>query len=655
MASERPDDWMDRLTRSLQDHESERGKLGSEMPRYEILNELGRGGMGIVYRAWDPQLGREVALKLLLERADNSADARERFLREAQLASRLSHPNIVAVHDTGEWMGQTYLAMQLVVGTTIEKAGLGLRAQLGALRDAARALDYAHREGIVHRDVKPANLMVDADGRVYVTDFGLARRTDVSSRMTVTGVMMGTPSFMPPEQALGKPADARSDVYALGATMYDLMSGRPPFTGTDALKVMKQVSEDDPPPPRQHRPDLPSAVEKIILKAMEKDPAHRYPTAGELADDIQRYLDGEPITARPAPLRFRTSRLVSRHRWPVVVAAILVFGALAHWLGDRIREQAQFKTYLDLIISRVRGDDWAGADRVSAEMTEWAPDHDLTREATKFLREAKAARDRALSLRDSVTAKIDNGKLKAAWKEIQELDVLKFPAIPVKGGSADWYQELSRIRERLMNLLVEQLELRATEEETTRGPEALGSVLMLAGRVDPGLVRRLVPLLPERARLWAGVKGPEASAGELRDVLMDLESKVDDAWTLDLAARLRARLEKDRQSLPEAVRIELAWKDCEAAFREDSPTMLRIALEMLSADTPTETEGKRLSGVQDWWNRIRRAEEELDHVLKNAKALADELKVDDLPARLRESARKRLASLRKELALRRTP
>ncbi len=324
MASGSSGSWVDRLSESLRGHEQERVALRPTLPRYEILGELGRGGMGVVYRAWDPQLGREVALKVLLDQGSGSAEARERLLREAQVAARLSHPHIVPVYDTGEWMGQAYLAMQLVEGTTLDKASLEPKALVASLRDAARALDHAHREGVVHRDVKPTNFMVDGRGHVWVTDFGLARRNDVPTRLTLSGVVLGTPAYMSPEQARNRPVDARSDIYSLGATMYDLFSGRPPHSGEDAVSVLLKVSTQDPPAPRTHNGAIPRDLETVILKAMDRDPARRYAAAADLADDLQRVLDGEPVLARRQGPIARARRLVVRHPWHAVAAASLL-------------------------------------------------------------------------------------------------------------------------------------------------------------------------------------------------------------------------------------------------------------------------------------------------------------------------------------------
>jgi predicted Ser/Thr protein kinase len=317
-------DWITRLAESMRDHEGERSAVGGSLPRYEILGEISRGGMGIVYRAWDPHLGREVALKVLLEHAASTPDARDRFQRESQLAARLTHPHIVPVYDSGVWNGQMFLAMQLLEGPTLGKAGLDLRATLEKIRDAARALDYAHAQGIVHRDVKPSNLMLDRQGRVYVTDFGLARKIEGTAKLTLSGVVMGTAGYMSPEQAQGLKVDARSDVYSLGATLYDLATGQPPFTAADAMSILLKAILKDPPRPRRHNPALPRDVETIILKAMDKEPARRYPTAGALADDLQRYLDGDPILARPPGLLYLTKRRIARHPGAAAATVLLL-------------------------------------------------------------------------------------------------------------------------------------------------------------------------------------------------------------------------------------------------------------------------------------------------------------------------------------------
>jgi tetratricopeptide (TPR) repeat protein len=328
MSGDRPPGWVERLSEAVRHHEKDRTSALRSIPRYEIRGELGRGGMGVVYRAWDPQLGREVALKVLQAAPDDAAEAHERFLREAQLSARLSHPNIVAVYDIGEWEGRTYLAMQLVDGATLEKAALDLRTALTAVRDAARALDYAHAHGIVHRDVKPSNLMLDRQGRLFVTDFGLARRNDVPTKITLTGVVIGTPSYMSPEQARGGATDGRSDVYSLGSTMYELVTGRTPFTGGDAMSVLLAQILKEPAPPRFHNEGLPKEVETIVLKAMEKDPGKRYATAGAMADDLQRFLDGQAIQARRPSPAARLGRRIARHPWRAVAAAALL-GLLA--------------------------------------------------------------------------------------------------------------------------------------------------------------------------------------------------------------------------------------------------------------------------------------------------------------------------------------
>jgi len=322
-----PADWVDRLSRTLRDHETDRREAAPAIPRYRILEELSRGGMGVVYRALDPQLGREVALKVILETGEATAERRERFARETQLAARLQHPNIVPVYDSGDHEGRAFLAMQLVDGTTLEKARPDARTALAAVRDAARALDYAHRQGVIHRDVKPANLLLDRQGRVYVTDFGVARATGISAPLTLPGIVVGTPAYMSPEQARGTEADARSDIYSLGATLYELVAGVPPFGGPDPRAVLEAVIGREPARPRALRPGLSRNVEAVLQKAMDRDPRERYATAADLADDIDRYLRGERPLARARGPLYRVRRELARH--PLRTLGRALFACLA--------------------------------------------------------------------------------------------------------------------------------------------------------------------------------------------------------------------------------------------------------------------------------------------------------------------------------------
>jgi serine/threonine protein kinase len=317
-----PAAWLERVAESLCAHEERRDTLQSFPPRYEVLEELSRGGMGIVYRAWDPQLGRNVALKVLRAEDGAAAEAHERFQREARLAASLHHPHIVPVYDSGTWNGQDYIAMQLLEGESLAHATLDRRTALTHVRDAARALHFAHGQGIVHRDIKPSNLLLDAADRVYVADFGVARQSVATSSMTTPGTVVGTPAYMSPEQALGLPADARSDVYSLGATLYELLAGRPPFDG-EPMAVIEAVRTRDAEPARRIVPDLSRNVEAILAGAMERRPEDRYASAAALADDIDRYLAGERPLRRPRGLSYRVQREFVRHPWRSGAAIVL--------------------------------------------------------------------------------------------------------------------------------------------------------------------------------------------------------------------------------------------------------------------------------------------------------------------------------------------
>src|ERR1700727_3598999 len=290
--------------------------------RYELDGVVGRGGMAEVYRARDIRLDRIVAIKTL--RADLARDPifQARFRREAQSAASLNHPNIVAVYDTGEDMATgtpiPYIVMEFVDGRTVRdllQDGHRLLPErsLEIIDGVLRALDYSHTAGIVHRDIKPGNVMVTRNGDIKVMDFGIARAvSDAQATMTQTAQVIGTAQYLSPEQAQGKRVDARSDLYSAGCLLYELLTGRPPFTGDSPVAIAYQHVSENPIPPSRIDPEIPPWVDAIVMKSMAKDPAHRYQSAGEMRNDIQRGLAGMPVGAPPSGSYPRTQRMGSQ-------------------------------------------------------------------------------------------------------------------------------------------------------------------------------------------------------------------------------------------------------------------------------------------------------------------------------------------------------
>jgi tRNA A-37 threonylcarbamoyl transferase component Bud32 len=304
---------------------------------YEILAELGRGGMGVVYKARQTHLNRTVALKMLLSGQLASTTELERFRTEAEAVAQLDHPNIVTIHEVGESDGRLYFTMKFVEGHSLTEFEGTPQEAARLVQAVARAVHYAHQRGIIHRDLKPGNILLDTAGQPYVTDFGLAKRSQADNRVTQTGTIMGTPAYMPPEQASGKKGEVTTlaDVYSLGAILYELLTGRPPFQAETPLDTILQVLEKPPEPPGNLNPRVDRNLEAICLKCLEKEPQQRFASAAELADDLERWQRGEPTRARP-PSAWQVVRYWLRQNlraalW--VVALGLVFGLLLGYVG----------------------------------------------------------------------------------------------------------------------------------------------------------------------------------------------------------------------------------------------------------------------------------------------------------------------------------
>jgi eukaryotic-like serine/threonine-protein kinase len=274
------------------------------VPGYEVLSELGRGGMGVVYKAQQTSLNRPVALKMIRDSAVAGPDQMARLRTEAAAAARLQHPHIVQVYDLYQHNGLPFYAMEYVPGGSltqmIHRHPLPVRKAAEWLEQLARAVHYAHQQGIIHRDLKPANVLLTPDGTPKITDFGLAKQLDSQvAGVTPGSAVLGTPSYMAPEQATGRSKDIgpHTDVYALGTILYEMLTGRPPFEGETLMQTLDQVRFQEPAPPTQANPELPADLEAICLRCLAKEPHRRYPSAAALAEDLQRFLGGQSIAA----------------------------------------------------------------------------------------------------------------------------------------------------------------------------------------------------------------------------------------------------------------------------------------------------------------------------------------------------------------------
>src|SRR5262245_27653432 len=323
------------ITQSLTEPLLAGGPVVRAFGDYELLEEIARGGMGVVYKARQVSLNRTVALKMIKGGQLASAAEMQRFQTEAEAAAHLDHPHIVPVYDVGEYQGQQYFSMRLVegadLGRSLHRFVHDPHAAARIVASVARAVHYAHQRGILHRDLKPANILLDQQGQPHVTDFGLAKRLEGDTSQTQSGAILGTPSYTAPEQAAGriKQITTSTDVYGLGAILYELLTGQPPFRADTPLETLRQVVEREPVRPGMLNPGTPRDLETICLKCLKKEPTRRYSSAEALALDLDHWLAGEPIQARPAGTWERLGKWARRRPATAALLAVSTVAAAA--------------------------------------------------------------------------------------------------------------------------------------------------------------------------------------------------------------------------------------------------------------------------------------------------------------------------------------
>jgi tetratricopeptide (TPR) repeat protein/tRNA A-37 threonylcarbamoyl transferase component Bud32 len=336
------------------------GMDGDARSRFDLLAELGRGGMGVVYKARHRQLNRVVALKMISDGKHALPESRERFLIEGEAVARLQHPNIVQIYEIGEIDGCPFVTLELLEGGSLADRLKGAtrtgRVAAELVTTLAAAVHAAHQAGIVHRDLKPANILFSSTGTPKITDFGLAKRLEVEQGQTQTGQIMGTPSYMAPEQAMGRihAIGPPADIYALGAILYEMLTGRPPFKAPTLMETLRQVTYDDVVPPSRLQPRIARDIETICLKCLQKESQRRYGTARELADDLRRYLEDRPIQARRTPFWERGAKWVRRHPATATLGAIGAAAVVLLTVAG-LRHDAQRRAAAEREVQRVAG------------------------------------------------------------------------------------------------------------------------------------------------------------------------------------------------------------------------------------------------------------------------------------------------------------
>ncbi|HBV64815.1 MAG TPA: hypothetical protein DEF45_17525 [Rhodopirellula sp.] len=475
-------------------------KIGS----YEIVAELGRGGMGVVYKARDLRLKRTVALKVILAGTHAADSERKRFQTEAESVARLKHQNIVQVYEVGESEGHPFLALEYCSGGSLADRLKGKRpspreaaALVASLSDA---MEHSHLAGVVHRDLKPANVLFDADGTPKIADFGLAKKLDEDEGHTRTGAIMGSLGYMSPEQASGQNANTNSqtDVYAMGAILYSLLAGHPPFQGSNAIETLNLVMDGEPIPIRRTNPTCPPDLETISLKCLNKLPSDRYPTSRDFHHDLTRYMKGEPIHARPSTTYEQLFSWCRRNPLPttVAIASVLMLAILSAsfaWIAHRNQSVIQTIEIRDMRVEELRGkilylDEVLTNSCALATLTDdpkWAERYQ------QYEPELTASIDEAVALVPDAKSELD--KVNDANGQLIELEANAFAL--VKEGrsteawsliSSDTYQLKKRDYEH--GLQVFSRKLRDHSEETVRAARSEAFAFLITAIVFAVLV-----------------------------------------------------------------------------------------------------------------------------------------------------------------------
>jgi hypothetical protein len=530
------------------------------IPGYEIIRELGRGGKGVVYQARQTKLGRVVALKMILSGAHASPDDLARFKTEAEASARLQHPNIVQIHEVGEHGGLPYFSLEFCGGGSLEKKLNGTplppREAAALVETLAGAMQAAHDKGVIHRDLKPANVLMTEDGTPKVTDFGLAKKLDEAGQ-TGSSVIMGTPSYMAPEQAGYKPdAQARrigpaADVYALGAILYECLTGRPPFKAATVLDTILQVVSDEPVPPTQLQSKTPRDLETVCLKCLRKDPARRYASAAALADDLARFLKGEPIRARPVGALERATKWARRRPAAAALLAVSAFagltvvgvvGTAAALVYDKNRELSEANVQLTDERNRART----------------AEEDALTQKADAIAAKDDLANTLARSVLRPLALQGNQPLIDPEWDALWELATNRhqgrvgYRFVEVASRSPVGSRQLRDRAALALSAAVGLDEERRAEVEK----------LLMARLDDPALPDEQKTDLALAAAMWDGLSGPAAgrTARRLTRAMKDTKDSNALRWLADGLSALAGRLEP-RDAAPVALALAQAIKD----------------------------------------------------------------------------------------------